>query len=96
MQLLGKPASKMKLVRQFFSFGLVGVAATLSHVGVAWLLIEYFAVNAYLANAFGACVAVIVSFLGNANFTVSADQRWLVYVQTDQRINDLALLENIH
>ena len=33
---------------------------------------------------------------GTQNFTVSADQRWLVYVQTDQRINDLALLENIH
>ena len=74
MQLLGKLASKMKLVRQFFSFGLVGVAATLSHVGAAWLLIEYLAVNAYLANAFGACVAVMVSFLGNANFTFSTNR----------------------
>jgi len=34
--------------------------------------------------------------LDTVNFTVSADQRWLVYVHTDQSINDLVLLENIH
>lgn len=64
----------MKLLRQMFSFGLVGVAATLSHVGVAWLLIEIVAINAYLANAIGACVAFAVSFLGNANFTFVTDR----------------------
>jgi putative flippase GtrA len=64
----------MKLLRQLFSFGLVGVAATLSHVGVAWLLIESTAINAYLANALGACAAFIVSFLGNANFTFSTNR----------------------
>jgi putative flippase GtrA len=64
----------MKLLRQLFSFGVVGVAATLSHVGVAWLLIESVAINAYLANAIGACVAFSVSFLGNANFTFVTDR----------------------
>jgi hypothetical protein len=57
----GKPAPNMKLLRQLFSFGVVGVAATLSHVGVAWLLIESVAINAYLANAIGACVAFSVT-----------------------------------
>lgn len=69
MQLRGKSAPEMKLLRQLFSFGVVGVAATLSHVGVAWLLIESTALNVYLANAIGACAAFMVSFLGNANFT---------------------------
>lgn len=64
----------MKLLRQLFSFGVVGVAATLSHVGVAWLLIESTAINAYLANAIGACAAFTVSFLGNANFTFITDR----------------------
>ena len=70
----GKPAPEMKLIRQLFSFGLVGVAATLSHVGVAWLLIESTAVNAYAANAIGALAAFMVSFLGNANFTFNTDR----------------------
>ena len=70
----GKPAPEMKMLRQLFSFGVVGVAATLSHVGVAWLLIESVALNAYLANAFGACIAFLVSFLGNANFTFSTNR----------------------
>lgn len=64
----------MKLLRQLLSFGLVGVTATLSHVGVAWLLIESEAINAYLANALGACAAFVVSFLGNANFTFITDR----------------------
>ena len=64
----------MKLLRQLFSFGVVGVAATLSHVGVAWLLIESTEINAYLANAMGACAAFMVSFLGNANFTFITDR----------------------
>lgn len=64
----------MKLLRQLFSFGVVGVAATLSHVGVAWLLIERVEINGYLANAIGACVAFTVSFLGNANFTFVTDR----------------------
>lgn len=74
MRSLGKLAPEMQLIRQLFSFGLVGVAATLSHVGVAWLLIETMAINAYLANAFGTCAALMVSFLGNANFTFSTQR----------------------
>ena len=74
MRSRGKPAPEMKLLRQLLSFGLVGVAATLSHVGVAWLLIESVAINAYLANAIGACAAFMVSFLGNANFTFITDR----------------------
>ena len=70
----GKSALEMKLIRQLFSFGVVGVAATLSHVGVAWLLIENAATDPYLANAMGACVALMVSFLGNANFTFSTNR----------------------
>ena len=74
MRSRGKPAPEMKLIPQLFSFGAVGVAATLSHVGVAWLLIESASINGYLANAFGACTALTVSFLGNANFTFSTNR----------------------
>ena len=64
----------MKLLRQLFSFGVVGVAATFSHVGLAWLLIESVAINGYLANSLGGCAAFMVSFLGNANFTFSTNR----------------------
>ena len=64
----------MTLLRQLFSFGVVGIAATLSHVGVAWLLIEGTAINAYAANALGALAAFMVSFLGNANFTFTTNR----------------------
>lgn len=82
----------MKLIRQLFSFGLVGAAATLSHVGVAWLLIEGMAINDYLANAVGACAAFMVSFLGNANFTFITDRSFWSSVRRYVWVSLLSLI----
>ncbi|MEE4207371.1 MAG: GtrA family protein [Erythrobacter sp.] len=62
----------MRLLRQIASFGVVGICATLVHVGVAWLLIDLFAMNGFLANALGAASAFSVSYLGNARITFAS------------------------
>lgn len=65
----------MKLLRQIILFGVVGCAATLTHVGLAWSLMEFSAVNQYLANFAGAACAYLVSFFGNALFTFGVRAR---------------------
>lgn len=64
----------MAWLRQLLSFGTVGVFATLAHVATAWLLIDGFALDKYLANLLGATAAFAVSFLGNARFTFETDR----------------------
>lgn len=59
--------------RQIVSFGMVGILATISHVTLAWLLIEGTTLDKYVANLFGGIVAFSVSFFGNARFTFKTD-----------------------
>lgn len=67
----------MQLLRQIAAFGVVGISATLAHVGLAWLLIDHAALNGLAANACGAAVGFAVSYLGNARVTF-ATQRSLM------------------
>lgn len=60
------------LLRQLTSFGVVGICATLTHVGVAWVLIELAMLNGFVANACGAAAAFPVSYLGNAKVTFAS------------------------
>ena len=62
------------LLRQLAAFGLVGVCATLIHVTIAWLLIEQAALNGFVANACGAAMAFMVSYLGNARITFASER----------------------
>jgi putative flippase GtrA len=62
----------MLLLRQLASFGVVGICATLTHVGVAWVLIEQAQIDGFLANACGAAAAFPVSYLGNAKVTFAS------------------------
>jgi putative flippase GtrA len=66
----------VRLLRQILSFGLVGVAATIAHVSVAWLLIDTTALNPYFANLMGACTAFGISFFGNAGWTFDTDRSY--------------------
>ncbi len=65
----------MHLVRQITTFGAVGIAATVTHVVTAWLLIATASCDPYLANLFGTFSAFAVSFGGNAGFTFQTDRR---------------------
>lgn len=59
----------MELLRQGFSFGKIGILATLSHLMLCWLLTTYAELPIYLANLAGAAAAFSISFCGNAAFT---------------------------
>ncbi len=59
----------MQLVRQLTLFGIVGVAATLIHVGVASVLLVSTTIDPYVSNVVGAGCAMTVSFFGNARLT---------------------------
>ncbi|MXO86979.1 GtrA family protein [Altererythrobacter aurantiacus] len=58
-----------RILRQLLSFGAVGIAATVAHVGVAFILIGLEYCPPLRANLFGAGAAYFVSFFGNAAFT---------------------------
>lgn len=57
---------------QLASFGAVGVAATLTHVAIAWALFEALEWPPALANLAGAATAFFVSFGCNATITFKA------------------------
>jgi putative flippase GtrA len=65
----------MSLLQQIVRFGAVGACATLTHIGVAWSLIELSSINQYVANLAGAIFAYLVSFFGNALFTFGVKDR---------------------
>ena len=54
---------------QIVRFGLVGVLATLVHVGVAWSSLHFLHVVPVAANFMGFCVAIAFSMGGHAMFT---------------------------
>lgn len=64
----------MNLARQALSFGAVGMLATLTHVALAWGLIEGAGAVPLVANLLGGCAAFAVSFCGNASVTFRTDR----------------------
>jgi putative flippase GtrA len=56
-------------IHEFLRFGLVGAAASITHVIVALLLIERAALPLLWANALAFSVAVFVSYFGNHAWT---------------------------
>lgn len=65
------------LLGQLTRFACVGVAATMTHVLVALVVTWAFAFSPLVANFFGFCVAVFVSFWGHSRvtFRVAIPQR---------------------
>ena len=74
MLLHKEPMRSRALIRQIAFFGLVGIAATLTHVSVAWITFERLESPPPIANLFGAGAAFFVSFLGNALITFHSNK----------------------
>jgi len=52
-------------ILQFIRFGLVGLAATLTHTGILWALVEGYQMPATVATLLGFLIAFVVSYLGH-------------------------------
>ncbi len=66
----------MRLIR----FGIVGVGATLVHIGVALLSLNYIINSPQISNAIGFLVAFIVSFTGQYFWTFKSTKHPLTAV----------------
>ena len=62
------------IIRQLFSFGGVGIAATLVHVAVAMILSYSIGWGAVASNAAAATLAFFVSYFGNEKLTFSNER----------------------
>ena len=56
-------------VLRLFRFGIVGVAATATHAGVLWALVEFMNLRPSLATVIGFLIAFNVSYFGHYYFT---------------------------
>ena len=61
--------------RRIIRFGMVGVAATLTHIAVANAVLALLIGSAYVASAVGFAVAFVVSYLGHYHFTFAKNGR---------------------
>jgi len=82
----------MNLLRQITSFAGVGSCATLSHIGVAWSLMELSPLDPFVANLIGACTAYFVSFFGNAFLTFRVRKHLLLHAFRYLLISTVSLI----
>lgn len=64
---------------QFIRFGLVGIIATLCHMGTLVILVEVFACMPLLASTIGFILAVIVSYILNYRFTFMVEGNHVLF-----------------
>lgn len=69
----------LKLLRQLFFFGIVGVSATLTHYLVALCSHNYLGFSLYFANVSGYCAAVAISYFGHGKLTFQRQLKWPVF-----------------
>lgn len=82
LRLLGRPGlddpvtELMRIVR----FGLVGVSATVAHLGTWTLLVELWALNSVLASTLGVCVSFWISYFGHQMFSFGVERDHRAYL----------------
>lgn len=59
---------------RLFRFGVVGVAATVTHAGILWALVEFVGVRPSLATVIGFLIAFNVSYFGHYYFTFQSTE----------------------
>jgi len=61
-------------ILQGIRFGLVGLAATLTHAGILWVLVEGYQISALVATLLGFLVAFVMSYLGHFYITFQSER----------------------
>lgn len=61
-------------ILQGIRFGLVGLAATLTHAGILWVLVEGYQISALVATLLGFLVAFAMSYLGHFYITFQSER----------------------
>ena len=61
-------------ILRIIRFGLVGLAATLTHAGILWALVEGYRMPATVATLLGFLVAFVVSYLGHFYITFRSER----------------------
>lgn len=61
-------------ILQLIRFGLVGLAATLTHASILWALVEGYRMPATVATLSGFLVAFVVSYLGQFHITFRSER----------------------
>lgn len=82
----------MRQVFQVASFGAIGVCATITHVGLAWFMLEAVSIDPYLANLLGAAAAFLVSLFGNARFSFGVRERIFSYAGRYAVVSGISML----
>lgn len=59
----------LPLISQLFRFGIVGLTAAAIHFSIVVFLVQHYAMQPLVANVFGFCVAVQMSYWGNRLWT---------------------------
>lgn len=60
-------------MRELIVFGLVGIAATITHYCSALSFVEFLGLNVLIANFFAYCIAAGVSYVGHSKLTFKAE-----------------------
>lgn len=82
LRLLGKanlddPVTELLRVGRF---GLVGVSATVAHLGTWTLLVELWSLNSMLASTLGVCVSFWISYFGHQMFSFQVERDHRAYL----------------
>ena len=70
-----------KIVGQFGRFGLVGILATLVHIGFAFIAKYVWQVSPQMANSLGFSLAFLISYTGHLRFTFQKRRSKRIYLQ---------------
>lgn len=84
----------MAVLRQFGRFGAIGILATVVHVAAVVILVESGALRPIWANLIAFCVALMVSYAGNHQWTFRAVSRHAHYFPRFAAISLTGLLLN--
>lgn len=88
----------IKLLRQVFYFGVVGITATFVNYIVAVFSYEFIGLNIFASQFFGYCLAVLVSLFGHSKITFNTDItsnvlfRFIIVSLTTLALSEILLL----
>lgn len=85
----------IKLNRMFFNFIIVGVFATLIHVVIFTILVEFFIVNAVIASLPAFLLSMLTSYIANHKWTFQATGDHHIYLPKYAFVSIIGLFINV-